>query len=103
MELFLFGISNYIIVEHKEVLGQTHWVIFMLLPSLNYIFPTVQILTSPDLRHDVFGFICCCNFSKCKCSCCCGGNGNDESHNLEMNNDGAPPVITVNGSPPATV
>ena len=53
VELFLFGISNYIIVEHKEVLGQTHWVIFMLLPSLNYIFPTVQG-TIRKLRPQIF-------------------------------------------------
>ena len=91
VELFLFGMSNYIIVEHKEVLGQTHWIIFMLLPSLNYIFPTVQILTSPDLRHDVFGFMCC-TFSKCKC---CGRvhEGAADNHDIVMN----PPIITVNG------
>ena len=64
VELFLFGISQYIIVEHKAVLGMTHWVIFMLLPSLNYIFPTVQLLTSPDLRHYTFGFMCC---TQCSC------------------------------------
>ena len=60
VEMILFGVSQYIIVEHKEVLGLSHWVIFMLLPSLNYIFPTVQILTSPDLRHYAFGFLCNC-------------------------------------------
>ena len=99
VELLLFGISNYIIMEHKEVLDQTHWIIFMLLPSLNYIFPTVQILTSPDLRHDVFGFMCC-SFSKCKC---CGGGvreaAPDNPDNVVMN---GVPNVTVNGPAPVT-
>ena len=35
----------------------------MLLPSINYvIFPTVQTVTSPDLRKHVFGvFSSCCD------------------------------------------
>ena len=93
VELFLFGISNYIIVEHKEVLGQTHWIIFMLLPSLNYIFPTVQILTSPDLRHDVFGFMCC-TFNKCRCCRRVPEDDASVNHNIVMN---GVPTIIVNG------
>ena len=84
VELFLFGISQYIIVEHKAVLGMTHWVIFMLLPSMNYIFPTVQLLTSPDLRHYAFGFMCCAH---CTCrSCKRDGDEDDAAGNdIKMN------------------
>ena len=99
VELFLFGISNYIIMEHKEVLGQTHWIIFMLLPSLNYIFPTVQILTSPDLRHNVFGFMCC-SFSRCKCR---GGVREVASDNPDNVTENSPAPIALLPRGPYTV
>ena len=82
VEMVLFGISQYIIVEHKSVLGLSHWVIFMLLPSMNYIFPTVQILTSPDLRHYAFGFLCS---RPCKSNGC--GHGTADNEDVEKNLD----------------
>ena len=82
VELLLFGISNYIIVAHKDVLGLTHWVIFMFLPSMNYIFPTVQILTSPDLRHYAFGFIIC---PWSNCNSCAGGLGEAKIEENDIN------------------
>ena len=102
VELLLFGISNYIIVAHKEVLGVSHWAIFMLLPSMNYIFPTVQILTSPDLRHYAFGFMCC-SYSNCKsfgfmcCSCSncksCSGEHGDAASTKEIEINEVPHLI----------
>ena len=36
--------------------GLTHWIYFMLWPSINYVvFPTVQTLTSDKLRRHTFG------------------------------------------------
>ena len=48
---------------HRDSLGLAHWIFFMLLPSINYvIFPTVQTVTSHDLRRHVFGtFSSCCD------------------------------------------
>ena len=38
--------------------GLTHWMYFMLWPSINYVvFPTVQTLTSDKLRRHTFGCI----------------------------------------------
>ena len=44
--------------------GLAQWIIVMLYPSINYIFPTIQILTSPELRDNVFGSNC---IQYCKC------------------------------------
>ena len=50
-------------MAHKDVLGMASWVFMMVLPSINYvIFPTVQTVTSHDLREHVFGMFsssCC--------------------------------------------
>ena len=56
IELLLFvGINTYAF-SHKDMLDLSMWIFFMLFPSINYaIFPTIQVLTSPDLRHHVFG------------------------------------------------
>ena len=88
--------------------GLTHWMYFMLWPSINYVvFPTVQTLSSDELRTNAFGcmqsgctvgrfqFSCGIPFSmgciKCKCSCgidlsevkgqcgCCGGESGEEA------------------------
>ena len=57
-------------LAHRDSLGLAHWIFFMLLPSINYvIFPTVQTVTSHDLREHVFGM-----FS----SSCCDRKGNKE-------------------------
>ena len=46
---------------NRDSLGLTCWIFFMLLPSINYvIFPTVQTVTSPDLRKHVFGMLSSC-------------------------------------------
>ena len=95
VELLLFGISNYIIVAHKDVLGVGHWVIFMLLPSMNYIFPTVQILTSPDLRHYAFGFMCCSCSSRKSCASCPGHASSNQAGNEEFGINEVP-LMTVN-------
>ena len=63
VEVIIFGIVGYVISAHKEKLGLTHWIIMVMVPSVNYsIFPLVQTLTSQDLRNHVF-------FSM-KCACC---------------------------------
>ena len=51
---------------NRDSLGLTCWIFFMLLPSINYvIFPTVQTVTSPDLRKHVFGMLSsCCDQKK---------------------------------------
>ena len=53
---------------NRDSLGLTCWIFFMLLPSINYvIFPTVQTVTSPDLRKHVFGMLSsCCDQKKRK-------------------------------------
>ena len=56
IELLLFGAINMIVHSHKDMLDLRMWVFFMLFPSMNYaIFPIIQVFTSPDLRHHVFG------------------------------------------------
>ena len=51
---------------NRDSLGLAHWIFFMLLPSINYvIFPTVQTVTSPDMRKHVFGRLSsCCDQKK---------------------------------------
>ena len=56
-ELLLFGCITFYAFSNKDMLGLRMWMFFMLIPSMNYaIFPTIQVLTSPDLRHHVFGY-----------------------------------------------
>ena len=102
IEFLLFGICQSIVTAAKDKLGLTQFIFFMLWPSINYVvFPTVQTLSSDELRTNAFGcmqsgctvgsfqFSCGVPFSmgclKCKCSCgmdlsevkaqcgCCGG------------------------------
>ena len=63
IEFLLFFICHSIVTAQKDSLGSTHWIYFMLWPSINYVvFPTVQTLTSDNLRLHTFGRIyssCC--------------------------------------------
>ena len=68
----------------KDSMGQIHWDWFflMLCPSINYvIFPTVQILTSKELREHVFGWM------RTGSDCCKHESGNVEGgvEQIEMN------------------
>ena len=61
----MMGISN------RDELGLAYWLFFMLLPSINYVlFPTVQILTSADLRQHVFS-VGEVSLKCCACACDC--------------------------------
>ena len=52
-------------------MGLAYWIFFMLLPSINYVlFPTVQILTSAELRQHVFSLGVGEVSLKC-CTCTC--------------------------------
>ena len=65
IEFLLFGVLNMIAHASEDALDLSVWIFFMLFPSMNYaIFPTIQTLTSPDLRHHVFGQMSC---TCCKC------------------------------------
>ena len=80
-EISFFGILQVIVVANKDSMGLIPFIFFMLYPSINYvIFPTVQTLTSNDLRNHVFGCICfSCNCARCK-------NDNQEgTEHIEMN------------------
>ena len=69
-EMILYGAIN-VVVHFPHTLDDIAWVFFMLFPSINYVvFPTIQSLTSPEMRRHVFS----CDFSKCKC----GGKGEDQ-------------------------
>ena len=57
-EIMAVVLSSSIVFGKEENVGLTKWIIVMLYPSINYIFPTVQILTSPELRDNVFGSSC---------------------------------------------
>ena len=66
IEFLLFGVLNMIAHASEDALDLSVWIFIMLFPSMNYaIFPTIQTLTSPDLRHHVFGQMSC---TCCKCS-----------------------------------
>ena len=66
IEFLLFGVLNVIGHASEDALDLSVWIFFMLFPSMNYaIFPTIQTLTSPNLRHHVFGQMSC---TCCKCS-----------------------------------
>ena len=58
VEMFLFGFLQYIIVAHRTTNTFAAWACFLLGlfgPSINYvIFPSVQAMTSEDLRRHVF-------------------------------------------------
>ena len=57
-EIILYGAIN-VVVYFPNTLDDTMWVFFMLLPSINYVvFPTIQSLTSPDLRSQVLRYDC---------------------------------------------
>ena len=63
IEFLLFVICHSIVTAQKDSLGFAHWMYFMLWPSVNYVvFPTVQTLTSDNLRGHAFGWMyssCC--------------------------------------------
>ena len=65
IEFLLFGMIMVFAHASEDTLDISMWIFFMLFPSMNYaIFPTIQTLTSPDLRHHVFGQM---SFTCCKC------------------------------------
>ena len=71
IEFLLFGVLNMIAHASEDALDLSVWIFIMLFPSMNYaIFPTIQTLTSPDLRHHVFGQMSCT---------CCKHNGRGQS------------------------
>ena len=84
-EMVIFIIIQVIVMASKDSMGQIHWDWFflMLWPSINYvIFPTVQVLTSKELREHVFGWMRprsnCCRDNK-------SGNGEGGVEQIEMN------------------
>ena len=63
IEFLLFFICHSIVTTQKDSLVLAHWIYFMLWPSINYVvFPTVQTLTSDNLRPHTFG----CMYSICR-------------------------------------
>ena len=58
VEMFLFGFLQYIIVAHRTTSTFAAWACFiwgLFAPSINYVvFPSVQAMTSEDLRRHVF-------------------------------------------------
>ena len=65
VEILVFGAITLIVYSldlQEDTLSQIAGIFFILIPSINYtIFPTIQVLTSQDLRLHVFGRL------KCKC------------------------------------
>jgi len=63
VEVLMFAFGMYIREASKETSNLNVWNLFyfrLLVPSINYVvFPTVQALTSKDLRNHVFNFACC--------------------------------------------
>ena len=92
VEMFIFMLVQSIVIANKDSLGLINWLFFMLLPSMNYvIFPTVQILTSDEMRQNVFGWM---HFS---CNRTCRGKSDQEVEQIEMtvlntNNNNASPT-----------
>ena len=58
-KIFPLGLGpQFIVAAAKDSLGLTRWIFFMLWPSINYVvFPTVQTLTSDELRKVTFGWM----------------------------------------------
>ena len=55
-EMIVYGVIN-VVVHFPDTLDDTAWIFFILFPSINYVvFPTIQSLTSPDMRHHVFRY-----------------------------------------------
>ena len=91
-EMFLFGVGQSVLMSQKELLGFYHWIFFMLLPGINYaVFPVVQTLATPDLRHniklpDVKGTVA--KFVRTFCTCGCTDAVSTElgpNFDIEMN------------------
>ena len=68
IEFLLFGMIMVFAHASEDTLDLSMWIFFMLFPSMNYtILPTIQTLTSPDLRHHVFGQVSwTCLICKCR-------------------------------------
>ena len=58
VEIIIFGFAQYFLVTSRETIGFNIWTLIyfqLFVPCINYvIFPTVQALTSKDLREHVF-------------------------------------------------
>lgn len=63
VEVLMFAFGMYIREASRETSNLNAWNLFyfrLLVPSINYVvFPTVQALTSKDLRNHVFNLACC--------------------------------------------
>ena len=63
VEILVFGAITLIVISldlQEDKLSQIAGVFSQLIPSINYaIFPTIQVLTSQDLRLHVFGQLSC--------------------------------------------
>ena len=85
VEMLVFGAITLIVYSlhlQEEKLGPRVWMFFMLLPSINYaIFPTIQVLTSHDLRLHVFGQLSC----KCFDFMVWGEQGGADVQEIELN------------------
>ena len=64
IEIISIALCTKILFSKEEYQGLAPWILFMLYPSINYVFPTIQILTSPELRDNVFGSSCV-NYCEC--------------------------------------
>ena len=77
-EILIFGVIQYVLAQRKDTIY--NFFFGMLLPSINYVvFPSVQAMTSKELRAHVFNLHLCkesCLLVKCK-------SKNDEN-NLEI-------------------
>ena len=98
--MVLFGVGQSVLMAQKDLLGLYHWIFFMLLPSVNYaVFPVVQTLATPDLRHHFVSrepwreglvslFDVVANavswVGNTLCSKCTGGHGGDVEAGVEM-------------------
>ena len=84
LEIISIAVCTKILFAKEEYQGhpvdQAPWILFMLYPSLNYVFPTIQILTSPELRANVFGSSC---LHYCKCD---SGDPEAAVEEIAMNN-----------------
>ena len=84
VEFLLFGMIMVFAHASEDTLDISMWICFMLFPSMNYtILPTIQTLTSPDLRHHVFGQVSwTCSICKCRRE---GESVNATAEEIELN------------------